>query len=221
LDPAILLIIVFIVAPLIERLLKAGKGTQPPEQQPPQRMPPQRTPPQRIPPPQRTPPQREPEPMTAGRPADADVAAEMLPDDLWEILTGERRAPRPPVPREEPDEVVESYPVADYPEEEASLEVPTAGGWMSELPDEPAVVLPPAPYVRPLPQRATPGVVSLEDLEIDTAARHDQFHQRLETLRAPARVRGRAPNAYRFRSREDLRRAIVMLEVLGTPKGLE
>jgi hypothetical protein len=125
------------------------------------------------------------------------------------------------VPREEPEEVVESYPVADYPAEEASLEVPSAGGWMTELPDEPAVVLPPDPYVRPLPQRAAPRVVSMEDLEIDAESRHDRFHQRLQTLRAPARVRARSPNPYRLRSGEDLRRAIVMLEVLGTPKGLE
>jgi hypothetical protein len=220
LDPFVLLIIVFIVAPLIERMLKAKKGTQPPpEQRPQQRMPHQRMPPQRLPPPQ-----REQEPVSARRAGGEDAAADMLPDDLWEILTGERRPARPPVPQEEPRD--ERYPVEDYPEEAESLEEAVsferpAGEWASQAPEETAIVIPPDPYVRPLPRRDVPRVVSLEDLVIDGGKRHERFHHRLDTTRGPARVRRPAPSPYRFTGSADLRRAVIMSEVLGTPKGLE
>ena len=222
-DPALLLIIVFIVAPLIERLLKAGKGAQqPPEPGPQQRIPPQQRVPQPRPQP-RLPQQRQ---ESAGRSDDA--AADMLPDDLWEILTGERRTPRAPapVPEVEPEDIDERYPVEAYPDEalsleEAALEQPSERGWMSRLPDDTAVVVSPEAYERPLPVRDLPRVVSMEALEFDTEKRHDRFHQRLETLKPAAVVRRPAPSLYRFTSDEDVRRAIVMSEILGPPKGLE
>jgi hypothetical protein len=224
LDPFILLILVFLFAPLIERFLKAGKAQQPPEERPPEQRPRQ----QRMP--QQHPPQRgegRHEPVGASRTAADDAAADMLPDDLWEILTGERRPPRLPLPQEVPDTYEDTYSVEDYPEETetleemASRESPAPGEWISQRPEETTGVLPPDPYVRPLPRREMPRVVSLEDLEIDDVERHDQFHRRLDTLRPPARVRRRPSNAYRFTGEEDLRRAIIMAEVLGTPKGLE
>ena len=224
-DPALLLIIIFIVAPLIERLLKAGKGTQqPPEPRPQQRIPPQQRVPQPRPQQQTLPQHRREE--SAGR--DDDAAADMLPDDLWEILTGERRTPRgpAPTPRAEPQDVDERYPVEAYPDEapsleEAALEQPSERGWLSRLPEEPAVVLSPESYERPLPQRDVPRVVSLEELEFDTEKRHDSFHRRLETLTPVARVQRPSPGVYRFTNDEDVRRAIVMSEILGPPKGLE
>ena len=219
-DPALLLIIVFIVAPLIERLLKAGKGAQqPPEQRPQQRIPPQQRVPQ--PRPQARLPQHRGE--RAGRSEDA--AAEMLPDDLWEILTGERRTPRAPAPEVEPDVIDERYPVEAYPDEavsleEAALEQPSERGWMARVPEDTAVVSPEA-YERPLPVRDLPRVVSMEALEFDTEKRHDRFHKRLETLTPAAKVSRPAPSVYRFTNDEDVRRAIVMSEILGPPKGLE
>ena len=220
-DPAILLIIIFIVAPLIERLLKAGKGAQqPPEQRPQQRMPPQ-------PFPRRQPPQRPQEPV-AGRPANEDdAAAAMLPDDLWEILTGERRTPRETLPQPRP------APQGSYEEEDYSLEEPhsleeggslenqSPGEWITTVPGDDAVMMPEKVYTRPNPIRAAPQVVSLEQLEYDSEIRHDEFHDRLDSLGGAAKVRRPAPSAYRFRTDEDLRRAIVMAEILGTPKGLE
>ena len=222
-DPALLLIIVFIVAPLIERLLKAGKGAQqPPEQRPGQRIPPQ----QRVPEPRPQPrlPQHRQE--SAGRSEDA--AAEMLPDDLWEILTGEKRTPRAPAPAPEvePELIDERYPVEAYPDEtlsleEAALDQPSERGWMSRLPEDTEVVVSPEAYERPLPERHLPRVVSMEALEFDTEKRHDSFHKRLETLKPAAKVRRPAPSLYRFTNDEDVRRAIVMSEILGPPKGLE
>ncbi|HSK17676.1 MAG TPA: hypothetical protein VK912_00945 [Longimicrobiales bacterium] len=224
-EPGFLLIlIVFVVAPLIEKLLKAGKGAQqPPEQRPQQRIPPQ----QRVPQPRpqaRLPQQHREE--RAGRSDEA--AADMLPDDLWEILTGERRTPRAPAPAPEvePQDIEERYPVEAYPDEslsleEAALEQPSPRGWPSRLPEDTAVVLSPEAYERPLPERDVPRVVSLEELEFDTEKRHDRFHKRLDTLKPAARVRRPAPSLYRFTNDEDVRRAIVMSEILGPPKGLE
>jgi hypothetical protein len=225
-DPFILLIIVFIVAPLIERLLKAGKGQEPPEQGPGQRLPPGQRPSQRLP--QQRGPDRPPQrQQPAGRPADEQAAAEMLPDDLWEILTGERRAPRQPVP--EPVEEVgyaDTYSVEDYPDDDDSLEelaardVPSADEWMAEpVPEQ--VVIVPEPYVRPIPKRDVPRVVSLEELEIDSDERHDDFHDKLDRMAAAERAGRRPPNAFRFTKDDDLRNAIIMSEVLGPPKGLE
>jgi hypothetical protein len=231
-DPAILIIIVFIVAPLIERLLKAGKQNQQQQnqQQQQQRMPPRPRP--RLP--------REELPEQWGQEEDGqpesrpvlhraetrdDAAAEMLPDDLWEILTGERRPPQRPSPQRLPEEVTpieETLSLeAESLEEEGSLEVQPSGRWMSTPPEQFEVTLPPEPYIRPNPLRPAPKVVSREELTFDPEQRHDEFHDRLDGLGGPARVKRPAPSTYRFRNDEDLRRAIVTAEILGTPRGLE
>jgi len=227
-DPAILIIIAFIVLPLIERLLKAGKqNQQPPSQQ--QRMPQRPRP--RLPREERP---EEWEQDEAGQPESQpvrhraetrdDAAAEMLPDDLWEILTGERRTPQRPTPQRAPDPVSEegfSLEEGYSLEAGGSLEVQPSGEWMSAPPESVEVVLPPEPYIRPNPLRPVAKVVSLEELDFDYDQRHEDFHDKLDTLGGPARVRRRAPNAYRFRNDADLRRSIVMAEILGTPRGLE
>lgn len=236
-DPTILIIIVFILAPLIERLLKAGK------QQPPQLPPRQQRRPQ-MPPPQQQAPRDEAPPRVVIR-RDEEEAAAMLPDDLWEILTGERRSPQPPV---------EPEPLEDEYEEAQSLATTSAGEWIS-LPPEPEPAPAPTPdrtpvparrpsawsdyqsqrsvpaplerapiraergYVRPVPARDVPRVESLEQLDFDDEARHDRFHEKLEETRRPARVQ--TPKAWRFTRDEDLRHAIIMAEVLGRPRGLD
>lgn len=235
-DPAILIIIIFIVAPLIERLLKAGK--QNPQLPPQQQRMPQRTR-------QRLPHEQQPEEWEAdeqeqqvsGYRAESrdDAAAEMLPDDLWEILTGERRPPQRPGPRPAPDagqpdgtdySLEESSSFEDHSLEDEGLlrapprEAQSSGEWSME-PETIEVVLPPEPYIRPNPLRPAPKVVSLEEINFDYEQRHDEFHDMLDSLDAPARVRRPALNAYRFRTDADLRRAIVMAEILGTPRGLE
>jgi hypothetical protein len=93
-DIGILLIIVFILAPLLERLLKLGRPKEPPQEGgAPQRAPRTRRP-------RDLPDEAEDRPFRSIPSADAEPdmtsAADMLPDDLWEILTGERRQPRPP-----------------------------------------------------------------------------------------------------------------------------
>lgn len=133
-------------------------------------------------------------------------AAAMIPDDLWEILTGERRTPEPewePEPWEddhawephgEEAAPVESYPVP-YGYEARSLE--------SAARDE------------------YPVAVSLEAPPPPPEERHRLFHKKLEATarqQRPAR-RSRLPAA--LGSGPALRRAMVLREVLGPPKALE
>jgi hypothetical protein len=168
--------------------------------------------------------QPEPQPVRHRAETRDDAAAEMLPDDLWEILTGERRRPQRPPPQRAPDPVLEegfsleeSYSL----EEEESLEVQPSGEWTS-APPEPVEVVPSSePYIRPNPLRPVAKVVSLEEIDFDYEQRHDEFHDKLDSLGGPARVKRPAPSTYRFRNDEDLRRSIVMAEILGTPRGLE
>jgi hypothetical protein len=211
-EPSLLLIIVFILAPLIERLLRAGKGPQ----QPPQpRVPPEpRIPPQRrVPTPEESGQQDEPRPrVVVARRPDEDDAAAMVPDDLWEILTGERRVPRAPFPQPVPLPA----PVED--DETYSLESESAGDVIVDDIDMRATR---DSYTRALPQRAVPQVVSLEELEISDTKRHDRFHERLAELGAAAPPRAAARQAFRFASTEDVRRGIISAEVLGPPKGLQ
>lgn len=263
-DPVVLIIILFVVAPLLERLFKAGKGDQklPPGQrpgQPPGQWP---APPQRRMPEQR-PHSGEPRPgegpvgqgQTGAR-AEQETAAGMLPDDLWEILTGERRLPpptRPPADEEyEPefdDEIDDEILAEELRQEELRSAQAESASWRRGEPapweEEPAQAAPRpparplpapvkarqtpmgrpaerAPHVREMPVFEAPQIVSLEALSFDDELRHDQFHERLEGLAPAARVR-RRPGllaAEQF-SNDDLRRAIIMAEVLGTPKGLD
>jgi hypothetical protein len=86
-DPfVIILFFVFFVLPLIERALKKG---QPPKQPPqrPRELEESEDTAHALPPSARTG-RREPSQETG---ASSDPAADMIPDDLWEILTGEKR----------------------------------------------------------------------------------------------------------------------------------
>lgn len=215
-DPAILLIIVFIIAPLIERLLKAGKDAKlPPPQQP------------RAPLPRPQPPrssaehseQESPRVVIARR--EEESAATMLPDDLWEILTGQQRAPEPPPTVPQPVEAHGAGERAAWEQigaEEIVEDPPVPANRRSAdlgLPN-------PADFTRPVPSRLPPRIVSMEALEFDDENRHAQFHDRLERTRKPAAGEGARKTAtYRFSSVDDVRRAFVLKEILGPPKGLE
>ncbi|HEX6135923.1 MAG TPA: hypothetical protein VFZ24_18265 [Longimicrobiales bacterium] len=211
-DPSILIILIFIAAPLIERLLKAGKQQQPPQQRRPMPPPRQRLPEQRPATQAEEPPAR----VVIARREEEESAAAMLPDDLWEILTGERRPQSVPAPRPE-------WEVEEEEEEAYALEQPVSSEEeYTRLRREPApVVLPEEPYVRPLPRHEPPAIVSLEEVDIDDRLRHRQFHERLSSIAPAARVHLSAPSRHLMPSGEELRHAIIMAEVLGKPKGLE
>jgi len=141
-------------------------------------------------------------------------AAEMLPDELWEILTGQKRPAPIPVPptryeEEEPDEEAEFVevrteeirrPVEVIAAEERSLET-----------YEP---------------REVPVVVSMETLPPSPRVRHEEFHRRIATAEpAPVQAqpagRTAAARLTAIAQRGRLRDVIALQEILGRPKGLE
>lgn len=150
----------------------------------------------------------------APEPAAELPASILVPDDLWEILTGERRTPQPvPVPvggAGEDDE-------ADFEEAESydavideTVEAARRERWSY---DDDAI------SAERRSSEVAARVVSLEDPPPPTPIRHAAFHRRLESLEPdrPRRVRGSvSPTALR-----GLRRAIILREVLGPPRGLE
>lgn len=195
----LLFIALFIVIPLLEGLARQRKKGQ-------------------------GPPQRSPGGDRPGRPdepeGEAPSAAEMLPDDLWELMTGQRREPAP-------------------------VESDAEGAPWSEGPDEAGVAVEPA---EPEDWRDEPWVVDDEvDVEpatsleyrgaeaysLETAApdpiqrvvpsaseRHREFHALID--RPPRRTRRRrSPLLKALRSPHGLQQAVLLKEILGPPKGLD
>lgn len=262
-DPTLLFIIIILLAPLIERVLKGRKQQPPP---PPQQRP---RPQQRVPQQRPRPELQRPEAGTPEREGREPSAAEMVPDDLWAILTGEQRSrpttrppqqelplPTPEEPRRQPlptsrpapappttaklprPPMQRPRPREDIPAERRPpspvLKRPAPAGYdmRGELPPDEEATFREAPppesfpvegYVREIPRHAPPEIVSLEELVIDDVKRHETFHDRLAALPKAAGVRRtkRHELAQRFRATGELRRAIIMSEVLGPPKGMD
>jgi hypothetical protein len=155
-------------------------------------------------------------PAAAGAGWDSSPASDMIPDDLWEILTGERRQ-RPPVVVEEPN-----WPAdAEGGWQEVDREWPLADEGSA---DEEALV----PAGRPAAEAGSlevgePMIVSLEELPPPPEERHARFRARLEAVRATRqRARPRGPRLpLSLSDRTALQRAVILREVLGPPKGLE
>lgn len=237
-DFGILILIIFILAPLLDKLLKSGKPQPPPQQG---------APPGRQRPPL---PQERPQPRARPRAeADADdSAATVLPDDLWEILTGERRVPREPPPSAEPPWTPEpSRESRDVPARTAPdrSQQPVTTGTTARDRRLPPVELrrtrPPPPatpqrrlpsggppksaadaLVRRVPKHEAPAIVS-RDLPIeDPELRRARFQERLAAMSTPERGGGpRGIHEHAFASEQELRRAIIAAEILGPPKGLQ
>lgn len=64
-------------------------------------------------------------------------------------------------------------------------------------------------------------VISLEPLEVDREAEHHRLHQRLRAAPPAPPLRPRRASAPRLRSRAELRRAVVLAEMLGPPRALQ
>lgn len=213
-------------------------------------------------PPRRTGPSPQGEATTARggpRPVEAEQSAQvLLPDDLWAILTGERRPPAPlPVPAEEDEGEFEG---GDGPAERLEYEArgaetgyrpesrewergepePAAGwggaGWPEEDVDsfdtstdpnvpardrEPRSIEDRRP--REIVTRPEREIISLEERFQTGTERHAAFHDKIAATE-PARVGGGvavSPATAASTRRRALRRAIILREVLGPPKGLE
>lgn len=260
----IFLILIFFVLPLIESLLKKGKQGKQGKPQRPSRDEQQRKRTEldeRIrrhqQSRQRT--EREAEPISAN-----DSATDMIPADLWEVLTGQ---PHPQ--RRTPEEAPERFEPVEYETERYETE-PDEGSPYEPSPYAPTpyepTQYPPeveretvaAEEIGTRPKRirlgdeassardrgiaersrkrrgvqtldtVRPVVVSMETAPLPAELRHDLFHQKLDALPRPAGSdRGVRQAALRAAligdlSRKDsLRRAFLLKEVLGPPRGLE
>lgn len=224
----ILFIVLFILVPIIEQVKKRGdKGKEAPGPRAPGRDVPEREVPHRdVPGPQPT----KTRPGEVGRGStqrESEQAADMVPDDLWAILTGEER-PRDRAEVDE-EELTPTEPAAkeDSPEEaparweEAWTPRPEPRWRMDDVEEEPA----PASL-----EHHGPEAYSLETFEREQVSlekplespetRHRRFHEIID--RPPPRRRTRrSPIGRALQSPESLRQAFVLSEVLGTPKGLE
>jgi hypothetical protein len=242
-DNLFILIIIFsFVARAIGEAMKAGKkgpGQQPgqrpqrpglPQQR--QELPQQRTglPQQQgeqLEHPSRFPVERAPVEAPAQKQSQEELAAEMIPDELWRILTGQPkpRSAQVPAPQQQ------SYE-ADVDEELERYEEGAAEGWgagdltredreaeqLIERREEAALE-----YSR-APETYQPVVVSLETDPAPTPIRHAAFHKKIDQAQVlPGFTRRQAPSITRLAGAgpQALRRAVLMQEILGKPKGLE
>lgn len=158
----------------------------------------------------------------AGAPTD-ESASDMIPADLWEILTGERRtgpaAPPAPweTPEEAPGEILEEE--AAYRTEAESAE----DAWISAPWESPERE--PEPEMAPEPvslEYVGPEAISLETPPPPPEVRHLRFHQKYDepafALREP--VPSVASELRQGLEGAGLRRSILLAEILGPPKGL-
>ena len=164
----IVFVVIFVLAPIIEQIRR--KRTPPPPQQ-------QRRPPEAQPQlPQRQQQQRAqlPTPPARSETEEASAAA-MLPNELWEVLTGQPR-PRPmPQPTPAPD--VESEETADDEElvrEDVDVDRRRRSYEETISLEEPA-------------RREQPVVVSMEGVP-EPRARHVAFHEKVQQTAAPGLV---------------------------------
>lgn len=186
-----------------------------------------------------------PSPRSSARHGEAESAAEMIPDDLWAILTGETRRPAPrPEPRGEPEWEAGHRAEPRWEDEPAPPPEPEFEPWWESEPEqeprwEPAeratweedeaseeeevTVVATRSYEETLARRQRePEIVSLETPPPPTEIRHARFHERIDALReADAERRARQQRRSSAARQRSLRRAMVLREVLGPPKGLE
>lgn len=240
----ILFIVLFIVVPIVERVLKrpgTGRTGRAPQRRPAERVPgPPRQRTQRLEPrPARrdatgrapvadgpvpwweqpeeelgrfetAPPEGSVETDTRPRPRSSPGEV-LRPEDLWTILTGDvppsRRQPEP-ARYEEAEEDAQTL--------EAGSQEGEAQTWEEGFRQRGSL--------ETIFERDAPRTVSLEAPLPKPGIRHDTFHQRLEALPPAAALSRRAsPTARRLGLRDagDLRRAVLLMEVLGPPKALE
>lgn len=187
----VVLLLLFIVLPLLQALKGKGQeGTRPPGGARPPRPRPGSS---RAPGGLRGTVQRGEVERGGAGPASA---ADMVPDDLWAILTGERRPTLESPPTPEP-------PVGAAERKEAPL---------SSTPEH-------GPGWDPLAYTG-PEAVTLETPPPPPEVRHAAFHARMQHA-APSRHGSGASASIRhsLRGKRSLRRAVLLAEVLGPPRG--
>jgi hypothetical protein len=195
----IIFFVIFVLAPILDQARRK-------KQQTPQRQRP--APPARIPEHRPTPVPRSQQPTERSEVGDVS-AATMLPDELWEVLTGQPRPRSAPQPVPAPDVELE-----EVDEEEARVR--------EDVEVEARRAREEAVSLEEIPRIEAPVVVSMETLPPEPRARHAAFHERLRSVAAPMPV-ARSARRTRplLRGRENLRNAVLYQAVLGPPKALE
>jgi hypothetical protein len=208
----VLIILVFIVVPLLEGVLKQRRGKQVPREQP-------------------APRPREPVGAGAGAgtareagsggPSDAGPAADMIPPDLWEVLTGERRTQQEPPPAPWEEEWADEAALEDVATTEVEGDVIAesspweSGSWDvsgSETALEEPVSL----------EYVGPEAISMEGPPPPPEIRHRLYHEKYDAPQVSAEPRDN-PLVRQLRSGlqgDGLRRSILIAEILGPPKGI-
>jgi hypothetical protein len=173
----------------------------------------------------------------------AQDATDLLPADLWQILTGQQPMPEATAryePEPEPEPLPRRAPVAERPQ--SVFAERRAAAEQKRLQRRSASVTRTAPTeeegqatelilrrertqaARRRFDHSAPRIVSLETEPASETVRHDAFHDRFDRLRKPATVRTqnvRIDLGLDINDAASLRRAILQQEILGTPRGLD
>ena len=208
----IILFLIFVLGPIIEGLKRKNK--QPPPPPTPRRMPPQPTEQQRS----RT-------EEVSPRPRTEENASTMVPDDLWEILTGQKRMPLPPTapaPAPAPTTAKKpDRPVVFDAELEEDEELAQESVALEDVNVEARRMRVEAQSLETISRHPAPVIVSLEENLPSTAARHAAFHQRIMAASPEVVVVYRRKPLVDLTNRSELQRAFLLTEILGKPKALE
>lgn len=215
----ILMFIIFFLAPLLEGLKRKNKdGKQPPQDTP--RRPLPRVPQQRLPD-ARAPQSSSRMEEVSGKSRTEESAATMVPDDLWEILTGQKRPPVLTTPQQLPEERKPHWDVVYDPEENEEDEADEESLVREDVEVETRRARVEAQSLETYDRHPQPVIVSLEENIPTGAQRHASFHQKILAQTPVKPVRPPASPLLDLRNRAELRRAFLLNEVLGRPKGLE
>ena len=158
----------------------------------------------------------------APEPEEPRPASEMVPDDLWELMTGERRSAGPRSPeREGASSPWSDADVLSEPEPERAPDTSAwePEPWMDETEPsrEPVSLEYEGPEAYSL---ETPAPEPIERTVPSAEARHRAFHRLIDRPKKE-RKRRMSPLMESLRSRDGLRQAVLLKEILGPPKGLE
>lgn len=153
-------------------------------------------------------------------------AAEMLPEDLWGLITGEARDTQEPAAREAETPWSEAPDPSSTRTAEAEPGTDGFEGWepepwmdAEEIHAEPVSLEYEGPEAYSL-ETPVPPARSLEQPLPSPEARHRAFHEKIDR---PPRRRRRAvsPLMQALRHPDGLRQAVLLKEILGPPRGLE
>jgi hypothetical protein len=219
----LLLFLIFVLGPILEGLKRKNKGGQPPERRPPTRVPQRRLPQQRPPQQARGAETSRTEEISAGPRRQEESAAGMVPDDLWEILTGQKRPPVLTTPQPAPQQETRrtSWDVGYDSELEEDEEGEAEVAAREDVLVETRRARVEAQSLETYERHPEPVIVSLEDNLPTAAQRHLAFHQKVTAPPVEQPVEQSMRMRLNLMSRSELQRAFVLQEVLGKPKGLD